>query len=247
MALKDKLALLNLSEEEKVKAEQKFLATLALVSEDELKDTTGYLNTQGVQITKAKEIKVVANSKEEIAKKFNILGEIHETAIYKQDPSMINRNVIDVYKKIKYCIQVGKNYKREDGTYEPFLFSEAAWQQEFNRESSVVIEDATPSKPLEDNLITVDPVIEPVIVEEAIEAVVEPVKDTKHVDIKEYMASSPSKDFEELEAKTTNFASIRQELEGQLAELDALKSMSFEDEISFADLEPETYGMGRAA
>ena len=57
-----------------------------------------------------------------------------------------------------------------------------------------------------------------------------------------------SDDMEDLEAKTTNFATIRKELEGQLAELDALRNdPDFGDEISFADLEPESYGMGRAA
>lgn len=245
MALKAKLDLLSLSDEERAKAQEKFLATLALVSEDELREVIGYLSSQGVQISRAREIKVLGDTKAEIAKKFSILGEIHEEGIYIQDPTQIPRNAIDIYKKIKYCIQNGRTYKREDGTYEPFLFSEAAWQAEFNRESTIVTE-VSAVKPLNDTIVTVEPVVAPELdLGEPVVPVSTIVEDTDHIDIGEYMKATD--DVAELEAKTTNFAAIRKELEGQLAELDALKSMNFSDEISFTDLEPESYGMGRAA
>lgn len=239
--MREKLDLLMLSNEERTKAEEKFLATLALVSFDELRNTSEYLRNQGVNITKAREIKVVGNSKDEIAKKFNILNEIHETDIYKQDPTMINRNVIDVYKKIQYCKQIGKAYKKEDGTYESFLFNEILWQETFNKEVEPVISSNNYST-VDEEIITLEPVIsEGNEIEEnnVIDA-------SKYMDIKDYMDADD--DMDKIEAKTTNFAAIRQELEGQLAELDALKNdINFGDEISFADLEPESYGMGRAA
>ena len=137
----EKLDLLMLGKEERRKAEDKFLASLALVSEEELREVTEYLNSEGVQITKAKDIKVVVNSKDEIAKKFSILNEIHETDVYRQDPSRINRNVIDVYKRIQYCKQIGKSYKKEDGTYEAFLFNEMLWQQMMVKENEKHSED----------------------------------------------------------------------------------------------------------
>lgn len=248
MTIIEKLDLLMLSKDERTKAEEKFLATLALVSDEELREVTSYLSTQGVQIAKAREIKVVANSKDEIAKKFSILSEIHETDIYKQDPGRINHNVIDVYKKIQYCKQIGKPYKKEDGTYETFLFDEALWQQVAGREEAPV---ATPQTftPAEEEIITFAPEVTPAIEPEEpskVEPAISPVDDSKYMDIKDYMAAS--EDMEALEAKTTNFATIRQELEGQLAELDALRNdLNFSDEISFTDLEPESYGMGRAA
>ncbi len=245
MALKAKLDLLSLSDEEKSKACGKFLATLALVTEEELTDNLAYLSSQGVQIRNAREIKVLADTKAVMAKKFSILGEIHEEGIYREDPTLITRNAIDIYKKIQYCKQNGISYKREDGTYEPFLFSEAAWQKAFNRESTVVSEVA--KQVVEGPIVTIEPVVAATIsgVEPVIPEAIE-LEDEDHIDIKEYMKASD--DIAELEARTTNFAAIRQELEGQLAELDALKNMTFDDgEISFNDLEPETYGMRRAA
>lgn len=236
----EKLDLLMLGKEERRKAEDKFLASLALVSEEELREVTEYLNSEGVQITKAKDIKVVVNSKDEIAKKFSILNEIHETDVYRQDPSRINRNVIDVYKRIQYCKQIGKSYKKEDGTYEAFLFNEMLWQQMMVKENDNVRE-TTSFVPVEEEIVTLEPVVEPIINEEVIETEEAP---EKFMDIKEYMAAN--KDLDELTEKTTDFSTIRKELEGQLAELDALRNSSF-DEISFGDIEPESYGMGRAA
>lgn len=238
MTLNDKLDLLMLSKEERTKAESKFLASVAFLSTDTLK----YLNEQGIVIKRAKDIKVATNSQEEVAKKLSILGEIHETQIYEQDPGKLNYNVIDIYKKIQYCKQIGIPYKKEDGTYESFLFSEALWQQVTSRKVEPVV--APPVfTPVEEEMVTLEPeitpeAIAPILEEEAIK----PIVDEKHIDIKDYMAAD--KDMEALEAKTTNFATIREELEGQLAELDALRNMDFGEEISFSDIEPESFGFG---
>lgn len=228
MALIEKLNLINLPEEEKEKALEKFLVSLSLVSEEDLRNVLSYLLTQGITITKAREIKVLSNSKDEISKKISILGEIHETDIYHQDPLLLNKNVIDIYKKIKYCIQIGKAYKKADGTYEPFLFSESLWQQEISEVKNFG-EDSI-SNSLEDNLVTVATVVE------------EPIMDS----FNSFNASTkPETEPVDEEAKTTNFADIRQQLEAQLKELDALKAGN--EVISFGDFEPETYEMRRAA
>lgn len=241
MAIIKKLDMLMLSKEERAKTEEKFLATLALVSEDELRDVLDFLNSKSTQITKAREIKVVANSKEEIAKKYNILNEIHETDIYRQDPEKINHNVIDIYKKIQYCKQSGIPYKKEDGTYESYLFDESLWQQVASRDAVVV----TPQDfiKVEDDIVTFESVVKEPVVEAPVMEDSVPIEDEKFMDIKDYMAAN--NDMGELEAQTTNFATIRKELEGQLAELDALKNDINFDEISFNDIEPESYGMGR--
>ncbi len=246
MGLIEKLDMLDLKEEEREKAKTKFLATLAIVSDEELRGVVDTLGGEGIRITRAKEIKVLGNTKEDISKKFSILDEIHETGIYQQDPSKINLNVIDIYKKIKFCIQSGRPYKKEDGTYEPFLFNELLWQQEFSKEMK-------PEAPkVEQTLVEEAPknVIEPVMTEAPkVEPVIEPIvsEDTIHRDIKDYMLDS--NDEAELEAKTTDFATVRKELEASLKELDSLRTLSDDnyDEISFNDLEPESYGMGRAA
>ncbi len=246
MGILEKLEMLDLTEEEKEKAKSgKFLVSLALVSDEDFKNSLGALKSAGVRITKARDIKVTTNSSEDISKKFSILGEIHETDLYLQSPGMINRNVIDIYKKIKYCIQLGKAYKREDGTYEPFLFNELLWQKEFSGDLSMNAPHTEEVKPVIDVAASVAPIVEPIPVME--QTVTPPAPADEHLDIKEYMLNSD--DAADLEAKTTDFATVRQELEASLRELDSLRSIGDNnfDEISFNDLEPESYGTRRAA
>ena len=111
MTIIDKIALLNLGEKEEKKAKEKFMAALSLISEEELRERLEFLEGKDVRITKAKDIKVLVIPTEELAKKFSILDEIHETDLYVSVPSALLLNVIDVYKKLKYCIQNGIKYK----------------------------------------------------------------------------------------------------------------------------------------
>lgn len=236
--INEKLALLNLSNEERKKVEDKFLATLSLVSIEELKNVLGLLQENGIYITKAREVKVLGNTKEEISKKFSILNELGEISLYKQDPTKINFNVIDVYKKVKYCKQVGISYKKEDGTYEDFLFNEMLWQQKVNME-----EVNTQSYPkVEEEIITMAPEVAPV-------------QDEKYTDINEYMKMDTERVIEE--AKPTTFDVIQNELETQNLEEnitklnetktaleDFQKQLSELDTISFDDLDfnAESFG-----
>lgn len=234
MTISEKLDLLMLGAEERKKAESKFLSTLALVDDIELRQVADFLRSEDVNITRARDIKVVGNSKDEIAKKFSILGEIHETDLYRKDPSKISYNVIDIYKKIQYCKQVGRAYKKADGTYEGFLFDETLWQQAMESVMTTPEPTIEIEKPGAE-LVTLEPEIVPEPT---------PIRDERFVDINDYMAAN--KEIENLEAQTTDFATIRKELEGQLAELDTMKSDLSYGEIKFDDLETESYG-GRAA
>lgn len=137
MSIADKVNLLMLGEDEKKKVLEKFLPTLALVDENELIKRMDFLKKKGIFIIKAREVKVLANPAEELSKKFSILEELGETDIYRQDVTMINKNVIDVYRRIKYCIQIGLPYKKEDGSYEPFLFSDIEWQKKIEGKKQV--------------------------------------------------------------------------------------------------------------
>lgn len=239
--INEKLALLNLSKEERKKVEDKFLATLALVSIEELQEIINLLQANGIYITKAREIKVLGNSKEEINKKFNILKELGEVAIYKQDPTKINNNVIDVYKKIQCCKQIGKSYKKEDGTYEDFLFNDGLWQL-----ATIKQEETIPTfNQVEEEIVSMTPEVAPVnndIVED------------KYTDIEEYMASDRNNGVEE---KTTTFDIIQDELETQNLENnisklnenrkaleDFQKQLSELDTISFDDLDFGTESFG---
>lgn len=171
MEIIDKLSLLNLSEKEEKKAREKFMATLSLISEDEIRDILDLLNSKGIRITKANEIKILANSKEEILKKFSILEEIHEEDIYKEDPLRINKNVIDIYKKIKYCIQNGIEYKNQDEKgykYNKALFNEQLWAQLIASQnvSYVKEEDLVTLNPKSDYIVPNDDLSIPIIEEE---------------------------------------------------------------------------------
>lgn len=251
MTLSDRLSYLNLPDEESKKAISKFLVGLGMLEYAEFIEVINRLRQHKIEITKAKDIKVIANGLENIEKKINILDEIHEVDIYRQDPSRLNCNeVLKLYQRIQICKQTGIQYKKDDGTYELFLFNEYEWKKMMSSRN----EGITPTPeftPVQEDIVTLEPVVEvePIItpVDEmvAIEPEVSPVLDTDHIDIQDYMASQ-SDDIEEIQAKTTNFAAVREELEGfrdQLAELDELKSqIDFGDEISFADLEPESFG-----
>lgn len=166
MGIKEKLDLLSLSEKERKIAEEKFLACLSLVTYEELKDIVDYLSSKNVTITKARQLKVLTNLKNDISRNFDILGEIHETAIYEQDPSKISSNVIDINKKIKFCIQNGIQYKKEDGSYEQFLFSEKAWQEKIAKETEITRETANPL--MDESIVSIDPVTDIPVAEEPV-------------------------------------------------------------------------------
>lgn len=170
MTLIEKLSLLNLDKKEETKARQKFLATFSLISEDELKERLEFLRSKNVVITKAKEIRILAIPVEELAKKFTILSEIHETDLYVSEPSALSLNVIDIYKKIKYCIQNNIEYKweTENNTYKyaDFLKSEIKWKEFLNqREKSNKVSEEIPS--LEEDLVTLEPFNDAPVKEEA--------------------------------------------------------------------------------
>lgn len=235
MSLKQKLTLLNLSEEQEKIATEKFMASLSLVTLEEFTESIKYLETQGVKITKANQIKVLTNLCHELAKKFSVLGEVKETDIYRQEPNMLNKNVIDVYRRFQKCNQDGINYKNEDGTYKSFILTEKDFQKEIQ---SVSKKDEIPViEP------TVDVAMEsPVATEETKEAV-EP--NNNIIDIQEFMKRNDEE--AELDARTANFAAVKNELQAALADLDSLKNELNFNELSFNDIEPESYGMGRAA
>lgn len=240
--INEKLTLLNLSQEEREKVEEKFLVTLALISFEELQEIINLLQTNGIYISRAREIKVLGNTKEEIIKKFNILKELGEVAIYKQDPTKINYNVIDVYKRVQYCKQIGKSYKKEDGSYEKFLFDDSLWQQ-----ITVKQEETTPTyNQSEEEIVTMVPESAPQN---------ENVIDDKYTDIKEYIANDINN---VISAPTpTTFDTIQDELETQNIENnitrlnenrkeleDFQKQLSELDTISFDDLDFGTESFG---
>ncbi len=218
--IKQKLDLLNLSEKERSIAIEKFLVTLSVIDYDNLKAIADLLQSKGMSVTKAREIKVGCNDYSEIVKRFDIMESINEAAVYREDIMRLNINAIDIFKKIKYCMQVNRPYKREDGSYEPFLFNEVEWQKAFNRDSASVEVAAVP-------LVNDEKVEIPMATNEALD-------------------KAPDKEVVESPIEEESFAKIRSELEGlqsQLAALDSLDSLnnSYETEIGFNDIEPEVY------
>lgn len=252
MALQEKLSLLNLNADQEQIVKEKFLATLSLVSEEDIKDIIAYLNEHGIMISKAREVKILANPREELTKKFSILGELHETKIYTQEPTMLNKNVIDLYRRLQYCRQNGIEYKDEEGKYKSFLFSESSWQQEISKSP---IEPAKVSTEQPVDIVTIEPETNDNIIN--FEDYMgfsedEPVSDVSEtqssdiVDINEYRQNLAESVEEVLDMKTANFASIKEELKAALADLDAAKNGEI-SELSFNDIQPETFGLGRVA
>ena len=281
MTLVEKISLLNFDAKEEKKVKQKFLATLSLVNEEELRERLDFLKSKNVKISKGKEVKVLAIPVEELAKKFSILEEIHETDLYVSDPNFLLLNVIDIYKKIKYCIQNNIEYKwkKEDNQYKyaDFLKSENKWKEFVGSKDEKNVSEEKFG--LDDSLVTLEPFSETPVAEQTTEnlfqefstpldynfntpntednlvkfselttpQIEKPVKFENTIESKE---SKESKDLKESteEFKTTNLADIRAELERELQELDKIKNTQAEpDEISFNDIEPDSYGMGGRA
>ena len=245
MTLREKLDLLNLSEEERKKAETKFLASLEFVSGEEIKDVLDFLNSKGITINKAREIKVITNPVDKLAKNIDFVENVNELGAYKEDPNRMSGNGLDIFKKVKYCTSNGIPYKNEDGTYKQLLFNESLFQQEVSPNPEVgnipKLEDL--AVPNNEEIVTFEPpVITPT--ENLNENLNEQLKADNEISFDNYM--NATNDMQDIEAKTTDFTKIREDLAKQLAELDNYKNMGYE-EISFGDIEPESYGMGRAA
>lgn len=247
--LKEKIDLLNLPEDERKKLEEKFAASLAYVSIDEMKAVVDVLDQKDEKITKAREVKVLTNPASKIEKNYDFVEEVHEPGIYSEDLNRLNGNGLDKYKRVIYCIQYGIPYKNEDGTYKDFLFKENLFQKEV---SGLAPTTETPSETSLDT--TLDNVLseetEPLdvtvpeveIPKDEIEA-----QDEEHEDVNDYMQAAA--DLDDIESQTTTFAQIKQDLEAQLAELDALRSQNeYENNDNvyrFNDIEQETYNVGR--
>ena len=105
-----KLDLLELNDKERKVAKEKFLVTLSVVSYEEMQRIVDFLKLKDIHITKARELKVLCNDFSEITKNYSIIESINEVDLYKEDPIRLNNNALDIYKRIKYCMQIGMSY-----------------------------------------------------------------------------------------------------------------------------------------
>ena len=272
MGIEDKLSLLvDLNEKEKNIAKEKFLATLALVTYDELKEVVDYLASKGIIITKARYLKVLGIPKNEIIRKISILEELHETNIYVQDPSKLSSNVIDINKKIKYCIQNGISYKKEDGTYESFIFSEKAWQERTQKIPNAEAKEV--SSVLDETLVSIAPVIEETnsldlksMIEEPLnkESEIIPFSpiledDSNVIDIKEFQMTEENpimtfdalqNDVAKMQEELGTIENQKTTLEEEKARLKAYQDSLAKEFVGFDDFDFEnsdSFGMGRVA
>lgn len=239
MELIEKLNLLvDLNERERNIAIKLFLGTIALLDKKEMEDILTYLSSKNVKIKSAKDIKILTIPKDELVKKFDILKEVNADYIYIAHPSLLNINVIDIYKRINYCIKNNIEYKESNEMYaplKPFIFSEKEWQKTFNKESSMV-NDVTP---LVDEEI---PTLEPVFNETEMEK--EPLNEVNTFNMPIQNVNEINEDIKSLNNRSSKVEEIAdglRSLKEQLASLDSL------GEISFNDIEPESYSRGRAA
>lgn len=215
--MKEKIDLLiDLDEKEKAKL-PKYYATLALSTYEELKSVVEYLKTKNIKITKVSQIKILGNTLEELQNKFSVLEQIETSDILNQDPININKNVIDIYKRITYCKQYGIEIKNEDGTYKGFLFSSATWKAELekNGKKEEIKEEA------------------PVVKTEVIEEPSSP------------SVTAPETKEDYFEKIRAELEETRKALYTEFQNLDLNEEHTEEDLISFDDL--DDFKMGRAA
>ncbi len=242
--LKEKFELLSgLSDEEKTKLKEKFIATLEYVSVDQIKEVMDILEkiVGKNPITKAKEVKVLTIPVADIEKSVSFMREAGEPNIYSENIIWLGYPVVDLYKRINYCRQYNIQYKNEDGTYKEFLFKEGMFQREVNGLAPAMTDPVEEMTPLEEN-DTINVTVPEVEIEN--NPTDNEVKEPQ--DVNDYMQAEA--DLNDIESQTTTFAQIKQDLEAQLAELDALRSQSDYDNDNvyrFNDIEQETYNVGR--
>lgn len=164
----------NLSDKEKTKL-PKFYATLSLTSEEDLKNVLSFLDSNGIKVTKANELKLLTNNVDELRNKLNILESVGEKELAIKEPKRLNNNILDIIKRINYCKAHNVEYKDAEGKYMIFLFSTTKWKSEVESKGL----DTTP-------VVETEPVVTP-----SVEA--EETKDTNEFD-------NYSKIREELEA-----------------------------------------------
>jgi hypothetical protein len=259
MELVEKLNILNFSDKEKDKTVAKFFPTLYLV-DDDLAEKISYLNENGVNITHARELKVLCVSKEKLAEAFRVIGEVEETEMFVEDPVRLCFNPIDIYRKIKYCKSNNMSYRNEDGSYKEFLFSEIAWKKELEEAKTI----AEPEPISINDFVTLEPEttlhFEPInpVKKETTDNVInfadfpkkeEPVSmyDEPHVsdskiDIELPPIPNKEKREDDLDA---SIAQTRKELAAQLSSaLATLKDLK-NDDLTFDQIEPDMSIGGR--
>lgn len=113
----------------------KFLATISLVPLNQLEDIINDYKKFGIEITDAKDIKILTISPSEFQKKCGILSE--HAAIFRQYPSIIPNNTIEIFRRIQYCIQNSIPFIK-DGKYETFLFTDE-WTNIVNKKNDRIV------------------------------------------------------------------------------------------------------------
>ena len=191
----------NLSDKEKTKL-PKFYATLSLTSEEDLKNVLSFLDSNGIKVTKANELKLLTNNVDELRNKLNILESVGEKELAIKEPKRLNNNILDIIKRINYCKAHNVEYKDAEGKYMIFLFSTTKWKSEVESKGL----DTTPVVETEPAISLEEEKTEPVVTP-SVEA--EETKDTNEFD---------------------NYSKIREELEATRKALEnEFDFTSFED------------------
>ncbi len=221
-SLKEKLDLFkDLSEEEREKVENKFMPSLAYVNYDELEKGLAFLKSQNVYITKAREVKVM--TLENFAQKFDILREVNATDLYSQNPEALIWDALDLFKKIKYCLQSKHEYKNPDGTYKSFLFNAKEWGEEFSL-SNIGEEEKIEEQPVRVEVNPVNVTLE------------------NPDDIKKYneVMAEASRDFEDIGSRIERYDAIKENLEKERQLDEGYNRASMQSELGLDALDSMT-------
>ncbi len=255
-SLKEKAELFNLDEKENKLLIERYSYTLATTPYAELKDSKEYLETQGITITKAREVKVLAHSIQILKNKCSLMGEAHEMELYRLDPVKLNLNAMDLWKKIKYCNQINVPYKNEDGTYKDFLFDEKEFQEKTGKPVDTTVIDPTPI--VEEAEVKEEaPVINESTVPDITMTInadltkaledIEPrdyIETPPHIEMSDYSSNNMINDFQKIENNATSFSTLQENVKRQMDALNNEDVVNPMDMVGFNDIEPETFNAG---
>lgn len=109
----------NFKDRDKLQTE-KFMVSLALGDSECLK----ILNSYGVVLTKSSQFIVLTQDAKTLTQELELAKKMDFLDAYKTDPKRLCQAVTNVIKRMAKCDAMGVSYKKEDGRFENFIFSE---------------------------------------------------------------------------------------------------------------------------
>ncbi len=138
----------------------KFLPTIKIAYEAYADKSLEVLNKYGINLKKSSQLIVLTMDPKALTQTLELASKMGFIEAYKENPKRLTRLVTNVIKRISKCDAAHIPYKKQDGSYEDFLFSEIAFNKKLSNISPDKLEmvEPTPSSNTEESKIDLNQV-----------------------------------------------------------------------------------------